>query len=404
MLTSEKIVEPIIFTLELTLEAKIEDDEIKLQFGDKETIMKNGDIKKVQFRIGFSDEQDRIKLIELSGFNPNPSTEIVIKKLVINGYEVRDFRPLLSFDMIDNLFVENKKMEVTDRVCFNGVLNLETQKHRDRFTWFPNTYSKQRSGIVFKNGILNCQSQYGCFPELGCHHDPEWKKFDLTSPLDGVIPDIVVFGCSFTAGSGIEKNRSWPRLLELNYGKRVLNLSVPGGGCDSILNNINHLIKRNIKMKKVIILFPDEGRRLYRFRKHDYFFNFPFLVGHAIKNIEPIDAGKFSIFFEKDELNTYAREKSKELVLKYNPSRDHKIIKRITKILHSNGVEFHLSSWSKSTYQFLESFLNGVNLLPMFNEKGDKTVGIDNEHPAEHIHEEWVKSIEKKIGVSKKIA
>jgi len=60
-----------------------------------------------------------------------------------------------------------------------------------------------------------------------------------------------------------------------------------------------------------------------------------------------------------------------------------------------------MSSWSKDTYEFLTDSIAETNLLPMFNEEGDDSRGIDGSHPAENIHEKWVKSIEKQIGLGK---
>ena len=90
--------------------------------------------------------------------------------------------------------------------------------------------------------------------------------------------------------------------------------------------------------------------------------------------------------------------------MKYDPKRDHKIIKRIVKLLTSTGRDFNLSSWSESTYEFLQSFLDKEVLLPRFNEGNDKSVGQDGVRPAQQIHKKWVESIKTQLDLDKKIA
>ena len=390
MSQSEQIVEPIVFRLDLTLEANLR-NEITINYQGKETVIKDQERLSIQMQVPFTDVEERIELIKFTGFRPDPSPQILIRKLLINGYEVHDYRNLFSFDMADNAFVENKVIPETDVISFNGALNLETKKNRDRFTWFPITYSRNRTDMVYRNTILNCQSQYGCFAGLDCQHDPLWKRYELR----GEEYDFIALGCSVTAGTGIEKHRSWPALL----GDTTLNLGVPGGGCDTMLNNIKCLIDKKIRFKKAILLFPSEGRRLFRLKRHGYSFNLPMLA--PIETNQPMDVGKFNIFFDKHELDDYSKQKSKELIINYDPKRDHRIIKRISKLLKDNGIEFYMSSWSKDTYEFLTDSIAETNLLPMFNEEGDDSRGIDGSHPAENIHEKWVKSIEKQIGLGK---
>jgi len=392
----EAIDDLIFFNIELKLEADLKND-VTLIYDNKETVLKNKDILAVQMSIPYSESQDDCTLIRFTGFKADPLPQISIKELSINGYPVHDFRSLLSFEMVDNAFVENKKIDQMDVVSFNGVLRLEKKKNKDRMTWFPFTYSRKRTGVVYKNGILNCLSRYGCFGGIDCRHDPQWQKF----VFEKKSYDMVALGCSITAGSGIEKDRTWPRLFDKTFGTQTLNLGVPGGGTDQILNNVKHLIEQDIEFKKLIILFPVFGRRLCRIRKYGLFFNIPMM---ARGDNDPMDEGKFNIFFNREELNKYAKEKSKEIVATYNPRRDHLIIKRTIGLLESHGVDFYVSSWSRDTFDFLEQSVDQKNLLPMFNKENDNARGKDGTHPAESIHEKWVKNVEIQIDLGKKLA
>lgn len=380
------IQQPIPFKVTLFLRANLA-NKIRIDHGQGYTIIGNNDHRSITIDLSYNG-QIKIPFLEVSGFKADPTSYVKIDKFEINGYDVNNFRSLLSFDVKNNAFVENKTIPELDIISFNGVLNLETKKNRDQFLWFPMTYSKERTSIVYRNSILNCQSPYGCFAGLDCHHDPLWKKYELSDKEY----NFIALGCSVTAGTGIQKHRSWPALL----GNGTLNLGVPGGGCDTMLNNIKSVIDKKIRFKKVLMLFPSEGRRLYRLKKHGLTFNLPMLA--PIETNQPMDVGKFNIFFDKDELYDYSNKKSKELIVKYDPKRDHKIIKRILKLLKDNDIEFYMSSWSKDTYEFLKNFVDRGNLLPMFNEEDDDSRGIDGSHPAESIHEKWVKSIENQIG------
>ena len=376
MSSTEEFIQPVFFNIELTLQADLKDNKIILQFDNDQVIMSGGESTVVRMRLPFSDLYERLELIKFSCFKAAPSTTILIQKVTINGFDVRYFRPLFSFTMKDNAYVDDRKIEETDNVNFNGILYLETKKNRDRFTWFPFTYSKSKTGMVYRND------------------DPTWKRYQLEQREF----DILAFGCSVTAGTGIEKDRAWPSLL----GGDTLNLGVPGAGCDTILNNVKYMIDQKIRYSKIIILFPNAGRRLYRLQKHGIHFNIPMVADKEPDG--PINHGKFNIFFDRDELSKYARKKSKELVMKYDPKRDQKIIKRIVKLLTSTGRDFNLSSWSESTYEFLQSFLDKEVLLPRFNEGNDKSVGQDGVHPAHHIHNKWVESIKTQLDLDKKIA
>jgi hypothetical protein len=379
-----KIVDPISFKVELILKANL-DKRINLRCGNKEYVIDHKDVLKVEREVAFSDYEDKIRLIEFSGFQPNPRPQIRIKEVKINGYQVRDFRSLFSFTMANNLFVENKLILDSDVMAFNGHLDLDTKRNRDRLLWFPTTYSKDRTSVVNMNSTLNCQSGYGCFQGLDCRHDPEWQRYQLR---DGPY-DCIALGCSFTAGTGIRTSGCWPALI----GDNVLNLGVPGIGCDSMLVNLRCLLDKKIRFRKIILLFPKMSRRLYRIRRKGHYFNIPLKPNH-----QNTDEGKFNIFFSKDQLDKTIDEKMKHMITYHDPRRDQKVIERIIKILKNTDNEFYMSSWCEETYQFLKSLPIQEHLLPMFNEDGDASTGRDGSHPAEQIHRKWVESIKHQIG------
>lgn len=382
------------FTLKLLLQSNLKDNKIRLDFENENILLENNNEKEIVFNLTFNKETKNIPLITFSQFKADPLPSIKIKKLFINGYEVRELYKFFSFDMKDNLYVENKNILETELIDFNGVLNLEIQKNIDQFLWFPYTFSTERNSIVIRNSILSCQSEYGCFPELGCVHKDPWQRFNFDKYIDKDYYDYIALGCSVTAGTGILKKLSWPSLLEDNGEKNVLNLGVPGGGCDAVFLNIKEFIKKKVNFKKMVILLPDEGRRVFNIRKNGYFFNL--VLSHSSPD-DIIGDGKFNIFFDKEELEEIVRINKRKLVLN-SYKRDDKIIKRLIRYLNENNIDFYISSYNVNSYRILESCVERKNLLPMFNKEDNQSKGKDGIHPSEKIHEKWVNSIKKQIG------
>jgi hypothetical protein len=389
------MMQDISFTLKLLLQPNLKDNKIRLDFENENILLENNNKKEIVFNLTFNKETKNIPLITFSQFKADPLPSIKIKKLFINGYEVRELYKFFSFDMKDNLYVENKNILETELIDFNGVLNLEIQKNIDQFLWFPYTFSTERNSMVLRNSILGCQSEYGCFgPELGCVHKDPWQRFNFDKYVDKDYYDYIALGCSVTAGSGILKKLSWPSLLEDGGEKNVLNLGVPGGGCDAVLLNVKEIIKKKVNFKKIVILLPGKGRQVFNIRKNGYFFNL--ILGHS-SPVEIIPEGKFNIYFDKEELEEIVRINKRKLVLN-SYKRDDKIIKRLIRYLNENNIDFYISSYKVNSYRTLESCVEGKNLLPMFNKEDNQSKGKDGVHPSEKIHEKWVNSIKKQIG------
>ena len=89
----------------------------------------------------------------------------------------------------------------------------------------------------------------------------------------------------------------------------------------------------------------------------------------------------------------------RKLVLSDFNKRDRRIISRLISYLESKDVDFSISSWSNEVYDVLKSCTDKNNLLPKFNEENDRSTGEDGSHPAEHIHEKWVRSIKSQVTI-----
>jgi len=382
------------FKMCITLVGDLGDRRVKICHGDSIDYLKGTQRIDIDLNPCFKTNEKEIKLLEFSGFMADPRPYIKIEKISINGYDAGNFKHLLSFDMRDNLYVENTRISVVDMISFNGALIIDSEINRDRLTWFPMTYSKERSGIVYSNTIMNCQSPYGCFKDLGCTHYPEWKRFEF-QPRH--VYDLVALGCSFTAGTGILKEKTWPALLAEGDQPNVLNLGFPGAGCDSILANLK-TIRKKVKFKKIVILLPTTNRKLLRIKKHGL--NFNICLSHDTEFDG--DAPPFDLFFDKNQHREIVKKAHQRFVLGNPHRRDQKIVRRIVSYLQSSGLDFFISSWCDVVYDILlSSCTNRQNLLPKFNNDNDPATGRDGGHPAEHIHEKWVKSIKRQTGFGK---
>lgn len=384
------------FKSKIVLKADLGSTQVSIKHQKGLAFIKEQDRLELNLDLCFNDNEN-ISLLEFSGFKAEPSWRISIERLEINGYDVRDFQSLLSFQMKDNAYVENKMITKTQSIDFNGVLFINTKQNRDRLLYFPTTYSNERKDIVYKNSLLNCQSDYGCTNKIECRHDPSWKIFDLNKFVTRDSYDYLILGCSITAGTGILKKESWPALIG-DKNKTVLTLGVPGGGCDTIFSNLKYILKKKIKFKKIIILLPNMGRRLYKIKKNNLFFQIPVTAGSDQTIVGP---GQFNIFYDRSELDILLNNIHRKTVMHYNKKRDTQIIKRLIAFLESIAINYYISSWNNEVYQILKQNTKQSSLLEIFNEANDNAKGKDGSHPAEHIHKKWLETNEKKIGLAK---
>ena len=380
------------FELRLTLVPHLKDQKIQIEYQDQTVIVDKVDTEIVT-NLNFDDLVDSIKILQVSGFEPDPDCYINITNISINGYSIKDFHDLMSFDMKDNKYVENNIINKVTILDFNGSLSLEIKKNIQRFRWFQFVFSKNRHGMIYRNDILGCTSQHGCWgKDRGCLHDNPWQLFDIDRFADKDHYDTVALGCSFTAGTGILKDQCWPSLLK-SKGHEILNLGLPGGGIDSIFINAINIIKNGTKFDQLIILLPNMTRQLVRVPKHGMTFNF---LTHPQSCEENLD-NHFNIYFSEDEANGLIQKNVKNLAMSDYVRRNKKLIKRLIHHLESTGVQFKISSWADETYEILDSCVSPNNLLPKFNEEKDKATGVDGQHPSEKIHQKWVDKIISKL-------
>lgn len=89
------------------------------------------------------------------------------------------------------------------------------------------------------------------------------------------ITHLVVNGCSFTYGQGLEdrENNNWPSLIAKKLNVPVINLAVPGAGCDRIFRTTYeyfHKNKNHIKPFYIIAWTESSRREEFLADKNDY--------------------------------------------------------------------------------------------------------------------------------------
>lgn len=84
---------------------------------------------------------------------------------------------------------------------------------------------------------------------------------DVDYTIDNSENEIWCFGCSWTAGVGIPKDKAWPTLIEKETGLTVKNFGVGGCGAPTIVRLIENWLKfSKYKPKHILILGYFEQR------------------------------------------------------------------------------------------------------------------------------------------------
>ena len=132
---------------------------------------------------------------------------------------------------------------------------------------------KNPNDFIILNGV------HGRCPTVKCSEDCQqsnidyWKNFTVEHVVDGDI-DIGCFGCSFTYGSHLKYEDTWPALLQKTLGMKTANFGVPGGGVDACLINLKNCFEK-YKIKTAVILLPQFDRKLCSFEKEGNYFQMP---------------------------------------------------------------------------------------------------------------------------------
>ena len=248
-----------------------------------------------------------------------------------------------------------------------------------KLQWFPHSYSKNKKDIIFKNQILNCQSEYGCGTIPGCQHNPSYHRFEFKNYFKKKIYTYLTLGCSVTSGVEIKKKDTWP-----NYLTDAIDFSVPGIGIDAIWHNLNFLTnQKDVRFQKIIMLLPPLWRKTFRIKKNNLLFSF---ITTPTSGIDT----RHNFAFRTKELEFYNNKHQRFVTLK-GEQYGTRIMTRFVKWLKNQSFDFFISSWESKTYHLLEKNFSGKELLPQFDAfyRNDPNI----EHPSKYAHQKWFEQI-----------
>lgn len=254
--------------------------------------------------------------------------------------------------------------------------------------WFPYSISKNLNDFIIPNGVHTRCDPQTCVPFTECQsNNPNyWKNFTIKDIVKKKEFEILCLGCSFTYGTNIPVEDTWPTILGKSLNLSTENLGVPNGGLDASFINLKASYKK-FKFKKVVLLVPFLNRKILTFKKENMYFQLPINPNTEWAFDENIAKRFFSINFMISEIQRV----KKEIVLDTNCLYSLNILKEIIKFTQKNNLEIWLSAYEYQTYTILQE--NFSNILPFYDMSFSKRLAGDNIHPSRDHNRIWVKKI-----------
>lgn len=288
--------------------------------------------------------------IEFQGYVPEDKRQKIIVELYYKKVKL-DTNVLCSFQMINNLYVNNTILQNYNEVHFNGILTLQFFK-----SWF-------------ECNILN--GAYITNEKRFLHQWVlDYNQYDLRSDKNKKNYDIMCFGCSFTYGAGVEKKDTWPYLLGQRLNLSVANFGIVGMSIHGCLRQLLFCLE-NYTAKKFIIMLPSFERILYKFK---------FLGNSAFYN--------FTCNSSENMMYEFYNYKK---LMKYTIENSHKNGKRIINYFNKLNANIYITSCSSEVY---EAIPDGGKKLPQFPSLHTFSErATDGKHPHKKHYEMFVDSI-----------
>ena len=270
---------------------------------------------------------------EFSGYSPKDKKQKVICTLQDSHQQV-DLQNIASFQMQNNLHVENVKIGNCKEICFNGTLAIEFNKE-----WF-------------RHNIL-----------AGANLDTGYVNWDKVSFSD---EEVFCVGDSFTFGFGVATNENWPSMLA----GKVCNFGSKGLSHDGCLQNVQYILEHSKHVKQIICLLPAASRKLFKF---------DFLGCNGMISMDTKVDRKLPLEYALEIQNI------KNFIISKN-IEEHwtRTCSEIIALCESNNVDCWLSSWDKDMYTHIPN----KNRLPVFPDMDTfKERASDNLHPHKKHYE-----------------
>jgi hypothetical protein len=289
--------------------------------------------------------------IEFYGYVPNDKNQKIFVEIYYQNIKL-DIKSLSTFQMQDNCFVDNVLLKNYNEIHFNGKLTLQFFKQ-----WFECNILQ---GAYINNNRRFLHQYVTDYTDNNLRCKTEKKDYN-----------ILCFGCSFTYGSGVGDEDTWPYLLGKKLNVSVGNFGTAGMSIHGCLKQTLYGLK-NYNANKIIILLPNFQRMLYKFKFLDNSAFYNFTCGS-------VDTKHLYKFFNYQEQVVR--------VLKNSIRNGKKIIN----YLNNLDKNIYLTSWDNEVYA---SIPDGTNKLPKFPDLNTfNERAIDGQHPHKKHYELFVKSI-----------
>jgi len=289
--------------------------------------------------------------IQFRGYTPNDKDQRIVIELYYENTKL-DTTILSTFQTYDNQYVKDTILNGYNEIHFNGHLTLQFFKQ-----WFETNILK---GAYINNARRFLHRYVLDYTNTLSRFDEDKKNYD-----------IMCIGCSYTYGSEVENQDTWPYLLGQKLDLSVGNTGVVGMSIHGCLKQVLYCLK-NYNTDKIIILLPTFQRLLYQFN---------FLNNSAFYNSTPMSTN------EGDCVKFYDYEKQSKRLMK-NSIRNGK---RIIKYINNLDKNIYLTSWNDEVYASIPA---GKNKLPIFPDiKTFTERANDGSHPHKKHYELFVKNI-----------
>jgi hypothetical protein len=294
-------------------------------------------------------------------------------RININGTEV--FDGLLNreksirheIDLIDRLNITihktGKTKEVVDRkepqeVLVEEVLLNRLSQHPDKFGSFSQEDNPYVENKTIQGNEMNLNGRWQL--DVPVFRQPFLPELDRKQRDQFVDTKTACFGCSFTYGSQLQNEQTWPYHLgdAKNYG-------VGGNSISGIVGTANWYVE-NFKCKKLIMLLPHVCRFQINDQKNGLWTFLPFKGERTdLEAKATINTKDIVMFGESSLLFSGFINRTKELLLKINQK-----------------TNLYVTSYQRETYDMLKSNMNEVcEVLPFYEISTKYEMAPDQKHP-----------------------
>jgi len=294
--------------------------------------------------------------------------------IAINGTEV--FDGLIDraksirheIDVKDRLKITihktGKTKEVVDRkepqeVLVEEVLLNGLSQHPEKFGKFFQKDNSYVDDETIEGNEMSLNGEWSL--DVPVFRQPFIPELAETKDLRDQFADTetACFGCSFTYGSKLEYEQTWPYYL----GSDTKNYGVGGNSISAIVGTA-HWYVQNFKCENLVMLLPQFCRLQIEDQKNGLWTFIP---------------------FQADKIDREAKETVRDIVMFGEPSLmfsgySHRMKELLIEI--NQKTNLYVTSYQPDTYELIDKTMNGVcKILPFYEMSDDFERASDQSHP-----------------------